>query len=42
MCPRTEDLASRSLTVAIGPSWTEADCDDAATAIAKVAHSVLA
>jgi 8-amino-3,8-dideoxy-alpha-D-manno-octulosonate transaminase len=37
MCPRTEDLASRSFTIGIGATWTPADCDDAATAVAKVA-----
>ena len=42
LCPRTEDLASRSLTVGIGPAWSESDCDDAVTAIHKVATAVLA
>lgn len=41
MCPRTEDLAARAFTVGIGATWEDADCDDAATAIAKVASHLL-
>jgi 8-amino-3,8-dideoxy-alpha-D-manno-octulosonate transaminase len=40
-CPRTEDLVARSVTVAIGPSWSPADCEDVATAIGKVAGALL-
>ena len=39
-CPRTEDLASRSITVAIGPAWSADDCDDVARAVVKVASSL--
>ena len=41
MCPRTEDLAARSVTVAMGPSWTDDDCADAAAAIHKVAAHLI-
>jgi len=41
MCPRTEDLASRSASVGIGAQWTDADCADAAAAITKVATALL-
>jgi hypothetical protein len=41
LCPRTEDLASRSVTVGIGPRFTAQDCDDVATGIRKVAHHLL-
>jgi 8-amino-3,8-dideoxy-alpha-D-manno-octulosonate transaminase len=40
-CPRTEALAARSLTVAIGPAWSAADCDDVAAAVRKVAAALL-
>jgi 8-amino-3,8-dideoxy-alpha-D-manno-octulosonate transaminase len=42
MCPRTESLAARSITVGIGPAYTEADCDDVAAGIGKVAAVLLA
>lgn len=42
MCPRTEDLAARSVLVAIGPGYTDGDCDDVAEAVTKVAAAVLA
>ena len=35
MCPRTEDLAARSITVGVGPAYTDADCDDVAAGIAQ-------
>jgi 8-amino-3,8-dideoxy-alpha-D-manno-octulosonate transaminase len=41
MCPATEDLAARSVTVGVGPAYTDADCDDVATGIAKAAAAVL-
>jgi dTDP-4-amino-4,6-dideoxygalactose transaminase len=41
MCPRTEDLAARAITVPIGVLYDEADCKDVATAISKVAAHVL-
>jgi 8-amino-3,8-dideoxy-alpha-D-manno-octulosonate transaminase len=42
MCPRTEDLAARAVTVPVGPRYTDDDCADVAAAIAKVASAVLA
>lgn len=42
MCPTTEDLASRAFTVGVGVRYDERDCHDVATAVAKVAASVLA
>ncbi len=41
MCPQTEDLAARSVTVGIGPRFTESECEDVAAAIVKVAGDVL-
>src|SRR5262249_23162246 len=41
LCPRTEDLASRSVTVGIGPAFSERDCSDVATGVRKVAHHLL-
>ena len=41
MCPQTEDLASRSVTVGIGPRFDDADCEAVAGAIVKVAGDVL-
>jgi len=41
MCPTTEDLAARAITVPIGVLYDEADCKDVATAISKVAAHVL-
>lgn len=41
MCPQTEDLVSRSITVGVGPGFDEADCDDIASAIRTVAKDVL-
>jgi 8-amino-3,8-dideoxy-alpha-D-manno-octulosonate transaminase len=40
-CPRTEALVARSITVAIGSTWSPADCDDVATAVHKVAGALL-
>ena len=40
LCPRSEDLASRSVIVPIGAAYSEADCDDVATGIAKVAGAL--
>ncbi|MGH2684704.1 MAG: hypothetical protein ACRDJP_04470, partial [Actinomycetota bacterium] len=37
MCPRTEDLVARSITVAMGPGWSDDDCADVAAAMLKVA-----
>ena len=41
LCPRTEDLASRSVTVGVGPAFSEADCADVAAGVQKVAHHLL-
>ncbi|HUP86034.1 MAG TPA: DegT/DnrJ/EryC1/StrS family aminotransferase [Acidimicrobiales bacterium] len=41
LCPRSEDLASRAVIVPIGAGYSEADCDDVATGIAKVAAAVV-
>jgi 8-amino-3,8-dideoxy-alpha-D-manno-octulosonate transaminase len=42
LCPRTEDLAARSVTVGIGPAFTERDCADVAAGVRKVARHLLA
>lgn len=42
MCPRTEDLAARAVTVGVGVNYDAADCDAAATAVAKVAAHLIA
>ncbi|MEY2567500.1 MAG: hypothetical protein QOE35_2029 [Actinomycetota bacterium] len=42
MCPRTEDLAARAVTVGVGVAYDQRDCADAAAAIAKVASHLLA
>lgn len=41
MCPRTEDLVSRSVTVGVGAVFTEKDCDDVASAVLKVSSQLL-
>jgi dTDP-4-amino-4,6-dideoxygalactose transaminase len=41
LCPKTEDLASRSITVGIGPAFTAHDCDDVALGVRKVAAHLL-
>jgi 8-amino-3,8-dideoxy-alpha-D-manno-octulosonate transaminase len=40
-CPRTEQLVARSITVAIGATWSPDDCADVATAVHKVAGALL-
>ena len=40
LCPQSEDLASRAVIVPIGANYSESDCDDVATAIAKVANAL--
>jgi dTDP-4-amino-4,6-dideoxygalactose transaminase len=42
LCPRTEDLAARSLIVPIGPRWSLGDCKQVADAVLKVAGHLLA
>jgi dTDP-4-amino-4,6-dideoxygalactose transaminase len=41
LCPNTEDLVGRSVTVGVGPAFTERDCDDVAEGVRKVVHHVL-
>jgi len=41
MCPRSEDLLGRSLSIGVGPRMTEADADDIVTAVRKVAEHLL-
>jgi 8-amino-3,8-dideoxy-alpha-D-manno-octulosonate transaminase len=41
MCPQTEALVARNVIVPVGVRYTAADCDEIATAIAKVASAVL-
>ncbi len=41
MCPRTEELVARSFTVGVGAAYSSSDCEDVATAIAKVASALL-
>jgi dTDP-4-amino-4,6-dideoxygalactose transaminase len=41
LCPRTEDLAARSLIVPIGPHWSRGDCEQVAEAVLKVASRLL-
>jgi 8-amino-3,8-dideoxy-alpha-D-manno-octulosonate transaminase len=41
MCPRSEDLLARSLSIGVGPRMTEADADDIVTAVRKVAEHLL-
>ena len=41
MCPRTEDLASRSVIVVVAPAWTAEECDGVAAAVGKVIGTLL-
>jgi dTDP-4-amino-4,6-dideoxygalactose transaminase len=41
ICPRTEELVGRSMTMGVGPAYTSEDCEDVATAVAKVASHLL-
>lgn len=41
LCPRSEDLLARSLTIGVGPGMTEQDVDDAVRAVRKVAEHLL-
>jgi 8-amino-3,8-dideoxy-alpha-D-manno-octulosonate transaminase len=41
LCPRSEDLLSRSLTIPVGPRLNEADVDDVVEAARKVAAAIL-
>jgi 8-amino-3,8-dideoxy-alpha-D-manno-octulosonate transaminase len=41
MCPRTEEIVSRALTTGVGAAYSPSDCEDVATAVAKVAAHLL-
>jgi dTDP-4-amino-4,6-dideoxygalactose transaminase len=41
LCPRSEDLLARSVSIAIGPHYTEQDCHDIVLALRKVAEQLL-
>lgn len=41
MCPRTEDLLARTVSINIGPFYTEEDLDDIITGVRKVAQHLL-
>ena len=41
MCPQTEDLAARAITIGVGVAYDERDCADAAHAVTKVAAHLL-
>ncbi len=41
LCPTTEELVGRSLTVPVGPTWAERECEQVAEAVHKVAGALL-
>jgi 8-amino-3,8-dideoxy-alpha-D-manno-octulosonate transaminase len=41
MCPQTEDLVARNVTIGVGAAYTDADCADVAAAVRKVAVALL-
>lgn len=41
MCPRSEDLLGRSVSIGVGPHMTDAEIDDAVRAVRKVAEHLL-
>ena len=41
LCPNAEDLAARSVIVAVGPGYSKVDVDDVAAAVTKVADELL-
>lgn len=41
MCPRSEDLLSRAVSVSVGPFYEEEDLDDLIVGVQKVAHHLL-
>jgi 8-amino-3,8-dideoxy-alpha-D-manno-octulosonate transaminase len=41
MCPQTEDLAARSITMGVGPAFDAEDCEEIAAAIQRVAAKLL-
>jgi 8-amino-3,8-dideoxy-alpha-D-manno-octulosonate transaminase len=40
MCPRTEALAARNVTIGVGAQFDEADCADVAAAVRKVSRAL--
>jgi hypothetical protein len=40
-CPRTLEICNRTATLTIGPKFSEADLNDAVTAITKVHNAIL-
>jgi hypothetical protein len=41
ICPKTEELVARAFTMGVGAAFTPSDCEDVATAVAKVAANLL-
>jgi len=41
MCPKTEELIPRIVSIRIGPTFTDQDCDDIVEAVHKVARAIL-
>jgi 8-amino-3,8-dideoxy-alpha-D-manno-octulosonate transaminase len=41
MCPQTEDIAARNVTIGVGAAFTDRDCDDIAMAVRKVATALV-
>ncbi|MEZ4713647.1 MAG: DegT/DnrJ/EryC1/StrS family aminotransferase [Caldilineaceae bacterium] len=41
MCPRTEDLLGRAVSISVGPMYEEEDLEDLITGVQKVAHHLL-
>jgi 8-amino-3,8-dideoxy-alpha-D-manno-octulosonate transaminase len=41
LCPRSEDLLGRSMTIGVGPKMTDEDADDIVQAVRKVADHLL-
>jgi dTDP-4-amino-4,6-dideoxygalactose transaminase len=39
-CPRTEDLAARSITIGVGPAFTVEDCEQIVAGVHKVARHI--
>ncbi|MBV7336240.1 DegT/DnrJ/EryC1/StrS family aminotransferase [Chloroflexi bacterium TSY] len=41
MCPRSEDLLARGISISVGPMYSEEDLDDLIMGVQKVAHYLL-
>jgi len=41
MCPQTEEMISRIVSIPIGPAFTDRDCDDIIEAVQKVSRALL-